>query len=505
MKIAFIEPSIVNVEPLGVGYLAQSLIDSGHEVRYFEVPRRGFLGRLKEFTPDVLAYSVTTGKHVMCKNLNAILRKHFDAISIFGGPHCTFYPEFIESDPLIDGICRGEGEHAIVNLLNKMERGEDYTRTDGWWIRKDGVVHKNGVGEIVSNIDDLPFPNREVIYAENEDLRDMPIKRVLGSRGCPFTCSYCFNKKYNEIHQGKGKMCRSRSPENIVEEIRAMRERYPLTFLKFVEDNFGIDMSYEDFADTYGKELGVPFICNVRPNMIDEEKVKYLKKAGCVATTVAVESGNEVIRNQILKRNLSAAVMDRAILTLKRAGIRVWTQNIIANPGETLEMAMETFDMNVRHQVHFAECFLLTPYPGTDIYEYCVKNGYFDGDIDTLQKSYWLGSCLRFDSEKEKRNLVNFHKFFSFAVQHPKSMPIIKLLIKLPPNNLFVLFNRLYDPWRISRVVRAKFSLRNFLTTVRNNLRFITSYFLKTTDIWPSLLAEAERELEPLPKNRVGS
>src|SRR3989338_11615607 len=97
-------------------------------------------------------------------------------------------------------------------------------------------------------------------------------------------------------------------------------------------------------------------------------------------------------------------------------------------------MALETLNLNIKHRVNFAECFLLTPYPGTDIYKYCVDNNYFWGDVDTLQKSYWIDSCIHFDDEREKKRLVYFHKFFSFTVQHPASPLIIKLLIKLPPN-----------------------------------------------------------------------
>ena len=341
MKVAFIEPAIANVKPLGIAYLAQSLINDGHEVKYFESPRANFLKRLKDFNPDTLAFSVTSGKHALCRNLNSALRNHIDAISLFGGPHCTFYPEFIESSELIDGICRGEGEYATVELLKKIERGEDYSRTANWWLRTGGEIHKNGVRKKIENLDTLPFPNQEIIYDENPDLRDTPIKRILGSRGCPFECSYCFNKKYNALYQEKGEIYRQRSPLNVVQEICETREKYPLTFVKFIDDTFGLRMDHEKFARAYKKEVGIPFSCILRPNLINAEKIKLLKNAGCVAVTFAVESANESIRNIILNRNLSSAVLSNAISILNSEGVRIHTQNIIANPGETFEMAME--------------------------------------------------------------------------------------------------------------------------------------------------------------------
>ncbi|HTZ11575.1 MAG TPA: hypothetical protein VMD04_04280, partial [Candidatus Margulisiibacteriota bacterium] len=161
------------------------------------------------------------------------------------------------------------------------------------------------------------------------------------------------------------------------------------------------------------------------------------------------------------------------------AKIRVWTQNIIANPGETFERALQTFNFNIKHKVDFAECLILTPFPGTMIYEYCVKNNLFSGKVETLPDSYWTDSVMRFDSAKKKNQLINFQKFFSFGVQHPKALPIIKMLIRLQPNNLFVLFNRLYDSWRTYRVLRPKFRVANFIEVVVNNLGYIFTYSLK--------------------------
>jgi hypothetical protein len=108
-----------------------------------------------------------------------------------------------------------------------------------------------------------------------------------------------------------------------------------------------------------------------------------------------------------------------------------------------------------------------------------------------LPKSLFiLGSYTRFDSKREKRRLINFHKFFGFGVQHPKTLPIIKLFIELPSNNLFVLFNRLYDSWRLSRFLKAKFGLRSYLVTVRNNLKYIVSYFFTKNDDWSKSLKQ---------------
>lgn len=478
MRIAFIEPSISFFEPLGVLYLASSLKKAGHIVGYFEAPRKNFFIRLKDFNPQVLAYSITTGKHKLLQNLNALLRKNIKAFSIFGGPHCTFFPEFIETDDFIDGICQGEGEYAIVELLNRMERSENYCQVENWHLRLNGKIIKNPVREKIENLDTLPFPDRDIIFFENLALRKSPIRRFITSRGCPFSCSYCFNKKYNLLYQDKGKTVRSRSPKNIVKEILKVKQKHPLTFVRFTDDIFGMNMDLEEFANIYRKEVAVPFLCNIRPNLIEEREIKLLKKAGCVAVCLAIESANDIIRNQVLNRNLPLDSIESAILILNKERIRVYTQNIIANPGETLAQVLETLKLNIKYSVNFAECFILTPYPGTDLFDYCKKNNYFNGEVDTLQKSYWINSPLLFTSEIQKRYFVNFHKFFSFVVQYPFSLPVIKLLIKLPPNSLFVFFNRFYDFWQISRVIKARFTLGSFFATAKNTYNFILTYFI---------------------------
>ncbi|NQS99803.1 MAG: hypothetical protein HQ595_01865, partial [Candidatus Omnitrophica bacterium] len=90
---------------------------------------------------------------------------------------------------------------------------------------------------------------------------------------------------------------------------------------------------------------------------------------------------------------------------------------------------------------------------------------------------YWLDSPLRFSSQREKKRLVNFQKFFSFAVNHPRALPLVRLLIKLPANKLFILFSRVYDVWRIGRLTRAKFTLGGFVAAVKINLQYIFTYF----------------------------
>ncbi|MBM3245192.1 MAG: hypothetical protein FJZ15_05300, partial [Candidatus Omnitrophica bacterium] len=164
MRVAFItdyfNKSHFGREPLGVLHLVAALKQSGADVDLFEVSQlnREF-GDLKKFKPGIIAYSVKTGYHRKFTELNFELKKSLGFISLFGGPHATFYPELINK-PGVDIVCRGEADKAIVELSRNIKG--DYFQTENCWIKKDGIIHKNNLGRLIEDLDALPFPDRAV-------------------------------------------------------------------------------------------------------------------------------------------------------------------------------------------------------------------------------------------------------------------------------------------------------------------------------------------------------
>lgn len=150
-------------------------------------------------------------------------------------------------------------------------------------MNQEGGIYRNELRPLIKDLDSLPFPDREIFYAY-DCARTSKMKTFIASRGCPYACTYCFNHLYNRLYRGKGKVVRFRSPENVVEEVARVKERYPLEFAVFHGSSFLFDAELlKKFCALFKKEIGIPFNCVARADHIAEEKVSYLKKGGVSA------------------------------------------------------------------------------------------------------------------------------------------------------------------------------------------------------------------------------
>jgi anaerobic magnesium-protoporphyrin IX monomethyl ester cyclase len=473
MRILFIQKDIKLLEPLGVFYLAASLRQAGHEPGLALVERKGFNARVNNFQPDILAYSVTTGFHKYYKDINQKLKSRLNnegrnVLSIFGGPHTTFFPEFIEEDG-VDIICRGEGEGAIVDLANALAHGKDYTQIANLWVKHGNKIQKNDVRPLAVNLDDLPFPARDLLYNHSKFQRDYAVKPFFPVRGCPYSCSYCFNHKYNEIYRGKGDIIRYRSVNNVIKEIMDFRSRWPLEVVLFNSDNFILNKDWiNEFADRYPMEVGLPFICYVRANLIDEKIAKDLKRAGCISVQIGVESGDDHMRNDILKRNMSVDTIISAVSILKSYGIRIYTQNIVCLPGETFQQALATLNLNHCLRPDYAWASLFMPYPGTELASYAIHNGYFDGDYSSVFNNFYHLPMIKLSNSIERRMFTNLHKLFAIMVEWPCLARYVRLLCSLPITPIYTFFYRFwYGYANHFRIARYRINLFVFIVMVK--------------------------------------
>ncbi len=474
MRVLFIYKDVTLTEPLGVLYLAAALRRAGHETALALADRRSFAQDVQEFDADVLAYSVTTGYHQYYVGLNrelrAVLKK--PVLSVFGGAHATFFPEFVEEEG-VDVVCRGEGEKAIVELVDRLARGDDYRSIPNLWVKENGVVHQNDVGPLVADLDALPFPARDILYDYDKYMRNVTMKHFFPMRGCPYLCTYCFNHKYNQLYRGKGKVLRWRSVDNVLAEIEDVRERYPLKFVRFLSDNFTNGKEWvADFADKYRRRVGLPFHCNVRANMVDEKVARDLARAGCVSVLLGIETGDDAVRNELLKRNMSRETIVAACRYLRENGVNVYASNMIGLPGETFEQALETLRLNQECRPAFAWSALFMPYPRTELTEYAVQHGYFDGDPNAVFRTFHDHSVLRFENETEERMLSNLHKLFGVMVEWPFLARLARPLCKLPPNPLYkLIFTLWYGYTNRRRIFPYPLGLDGFVAGVKRFLR----------------------------------
>ena len=473
MRVLFVERQ-VDYEPLGLLTLSSVLHQAGHEVRLSIASQEDPVAVAQEWRPGVVGYSVYTGSQTYYRDLNLRLKEAVQVFSVFGGPHATYFPEYVE-EPGVDAICIGEGEGAILDLVNALQRGQLPAGIENWWIKHSGQIERNPVRPAEDNLDALPFPDRALLFKQDDFTKQSGIKHFITSRGCPYDCTYCFNHALAEIYRGKGKRLRQMSVAKVIEEVTWVQQRYPMQFVVFLDDLFIV---YEDWlrelAERFPRDVGLPFFCNVRANLVTPAKISLLRQAGCVSVGMGLETGNPSLRNEILKRNLSNEQIIEASRLIREAGIELLTTNMLGLPGGTLASDFETLALNHACKPAYANAFLYQPYPRTELGEYARENGYVEGSLDDIDPSAWERSVLRFSSPREKRQIENFNKLFAVAAQWPWISGLIRGLIELPPNPLFRLAYKVWKGYAIkSRVHPYRPSLREFVQTVRRFMNFV--------------------------------
>jgi len=376
------------------------------------------------YNPDFVGYSIMTGDQNFYNNINKKLKKDFDFFSIVGGPHPTFFPEMFKKSSF-DALCIGEGEKTLKDILEKPEK----------------KIY--GVQNLIKNLDDISFPDRELVSKYPS-----PIKHFIASRGCLFFCSYCFNQSYSELYKGKGKRVRFRSVDNLLNEVEQVIKQSPTKFIYLQDDTFILNKEWiKEFSEKYRERINLPFHCHTRANLVTDEIVKDLKNAGCYGVHIAAESGNEKIRRKVLNRNMTNEQIFNAMKLFKKYGIKTMLQNILGLPFSSLKNDFETLELNIKCQPDYAWASIFQPYPKTELGERCIKEGIYTGDFSDLNNNFFDYSPLNIENKNE---IANLQKLFAVAVKNPDLYYSGKLekMIKLPYEEKKKEFTRVYNYFR---------------------------------------------------------
>jgi anaerobic magnesium-protoporphyrin IX monomethyl ester cyclase len=473
VRVLFVAQQI-DYEPQGIMHLSSALKAAGHQVELAVAAHQDPVAVARAFQPDVAAYSLITGSQRYYLSLNRQLKVEFPTLfAVFGGPHPTFFPEMVEEEG-VDGICRGEGEEALVELVDSLAQGGPTAvlELDNWSFRRNGHTIANPVRPYIADLDSLPFPDRALVYERDPITARSKIKHFLAGRGCPYNCTYCFNHALGELYRGKGRRFRLRSVDNVLEEVLWVREHYPLEFVVFVDDTFVLSNDWlAEFADKYPRRIGLPFFCNTRANLVTPEQVRQLKGAGCHCVSMGIETGNDRLRNDLLKRHMSREQILEAARLIHEGGLHLTTTNMIGLPTSTLEDDWETLELNAQVRPSYAHVFIFQPYPRTELGEFTREQGWMVGTFDDIGEVAWDHSVLRFD-EAHKRALAVLQRFFAIAVEWPRLIPLVKRLTAVPDNRLFWLLNKAWKGWAIkNRVHPIRLSLREVIETAWHFMR----------------------------------
>ncbi len=464
-KLVFLQSSSYSY--LGPMYISALLKARGHQCEMLvDEEERDLMGALAAARPDAVGFSCMTGQHLWALETAARVQALFGGHVpvVFGGPHPTYFPEVVEH-PAVNIVCVGEGEHATLELMDAIDKRADFSHIANLWVKRggegagaakatgaatatggakaggaagpSGAIARNDVRPLVADLDELPVPDR-VLYAAYPFVRDDPDKPFIASRGCPYNCSFCYNKSYKMLYRGKGHVVRRVSVGRLINEMKSVRDHFPVQSVRFYDDTLTANEDWlVEFCDKYRREIGLPFSGNIRANEINARMAEALKAAGCRSIYFGIESGNDRIREEILNKKLTRDQIVAAARTLHEAGLIFGTFNILGHPGETVDQAFETVDLNVQIGTDLPWCSLMQPYPKTEIEAYAKEIGVLeDGYEERVYRSNFSRSVLKQPGIHE---LENLHKLFYLAVRAPATRPAIRWLIKLPYNPLFVL------------------------------------------------------------------
>ena len=439
-KIAFVQHALY--EKFGVMSVASMLKCNGHAVEVFCLDGRAeSLRDVFDFKPDVVAASLCIGEQLQAVSVLKNIKDH-DAkiLTLVGGPYTLVFPEII-NEACVDMMCVGDGEYACLEILNRVDRGEEFDGINGVWFKHGDQIVQSPDLAYVDDIKQLPTFDRDMYYRKYPALRRQRTKSFVLSRGCPFKCSYCYTHWINRFYTERaGAHFRLDSPEKVMSEIAYVRGRYGLEWIRFQDGTFNADLKFiKKFLKLYGERTLPRFIANARVENIDEELVSLLKQAGCDKIVFGIQSGDEALRKALTGRAMSNEQIIEACKLLKRYRIRIGVDIIFGWPGEDLQSAYKTINLCREIRPDDINSNVLCPYPKTQIADYCVRNGYLEETtsyktIEPLQSSRSLTI-----TQENIRQLINLDKLGWLAVRVPFFRKLVNVLIKLPPNKLFKL------------------------------------------------------------------
>ncbi|MBI5492183.1 MAG: B12-binding domain-containing radical SAM protein [Deltaproteobacteria bacterium] len=486
MKILFVIKDVEYIDPMGIMLLSALAKERGHSTHIAVLADGDLVEKVKSIRPDVAAFSAKTGEHKYYIAANELIKGISKEIfTVIGGPHATFFPEMIEKHPF-DALCVGEGDDAWPELLDAINTGKPFDNIPNIITKRNFDRSKPlPLRMRRRSLDDLPFLDRDLFYSSTR-LGRFPMRSFMVGRGCPYKCTYCFNHKYNMLYKGKGPLASRMSVDRAIAELKELKKKHETQFIKFYDDIFVLkdDEWLDEFSVKYPREIGVPFHCLMRANLLTESILVKLKKAGLASMSMSIESGNDKIRNEVLKRNMSRETMVGAFDLCARHNVPTFSNTIFAIPGSSLKEDIESLDLNLRCKVALGEFPLFFPYPETELANYAIKRGDFDGDYDRLHMSYQSTSPLNCFTKKEKLLQRNLSLLSTVCLWKPGMRDlVVNHLIKLPFPRLYFLMYYLVKAYVVkTKIYPMKFSLVNTLRGVYES--FVLENFKHSEEVF---------------------
>ena len=419
MKILFIYPNAGSQLGFnyGISHLSAVLKQAGHDVALWQLceeieplpSEEQFVERLKQQAADIIGFSVVTNQWPYARKLASWARKATDAPLVCGGIHTMAAGDQILQSQVFDYIIRGEAEDAFAEFVDKLSKGRDPSEVRNLGYFKDGRLKINPLRPL-PDLKNLPFKDYEIFDFQKIIDAKNGWTGLMASRGCPFSCTYCFNhqlvSKYREDLGCSFKglnYIRHFEVQQMINEIEYLLRHYRNISMFILDDDlFTFYREYvKQFCAAYKQICSLPFVVNAHVGFFDEKRARYLADANCRIVKFGVESGSENIRRKILQRRMKNEKIIQAIETAHRYGLHTSVFLMIGLPGETRSDVMETIGLMAKSKPGRYRWSFFFPFPGTKAYEISAQGNYIDHDKMNRMEKFTDGSCLDLGSEHD--------------------------------------------------------------------------------------------------------
>jgi Radical SAM superfamily/B12 binding domain len=355
--------------------------------------RHDLQDQVRRFKPDLIAISSTEdmwelGLHIL-KEIEAYRNANRTPV-IAGGVFPTFAPELAIRSPLVDMVCVGEGENALLDLCDRIDRGKAWDDVTNLWVKgKNGTIRRNPISAPV-DINDVPMIDVSIfedarLYRPmaGKVYRMLPIETV---RGCPYTCTFCNSPNQVTLYRAEtnSRFLRKRRMDLVHKELKTFKDELNLEYAYFWADTF-LSLSnreFDEFCEMYS-DIRLPFWIQTRPETISHDQIRRLAAVGLHRISFGLEHGNEAFRTRMLDRRWKNADIIEALKIPHRYGVQFSVNNITGFPTETRALAMDTVEINRRIDADNYNLYSFTPFHGTPLRKVCEDMGLIDHDTIT--------------------------------------------------------------------------------------------------------------------------
>jgi anaerobic magnesium-protoporphyrin IX monomethyl ester cyclase len=419
-------------QPLGTLYVAAAMIEAGHEVRFYNgafLTHEDIMAGVTAFEPEFVGlYSTTFGWNKARKTAADLKRLRPNLFIVVGGPYAIAVQEdCLAACADIDALITGEGEYTVVEMLERRQAGKSLAGVKGVVYREGKDIKKNASRPLITDLDALPFPARELLGEAGRYIpppatyRRKPVAVIMTSRGCNRNCLYCF-----QIDRHRELGIRYRSVANVMAEIELVLSQ-GYREIKFIDDTLAADYKRAMEIATEIKRRGLDFTwyTSACVNQVDKALLEAFRVAGCWAILFGAESGVQKDLNTI-RKGITLAQIKKAVKAAKEVGLTVYTPFLFGIPGQTYADGLKSIEFAIELDPDIANFHALTPFPGTDLYDNIDQYGTMSDDLAdfTYQGAAFVPFTMTREEIAELRQLA-FKRFYS----RPKFL--LRRLVKL--------------------------------------------------------------------------